>query len=136
MRLDIFISSVLIAILFLTGGILIINEQSAAYGVPIDAGLFENISEEINATLAITQDQKQDILGQSVSEDFAFDNIITGGFIAVGKVFSYLKITGTVVTLVAKSIGIPAFAVNIFMAVLLIFVIFSIIYTFVRFMPR
>lgn len=136
MRFELFVISVLLALLFLIGGIAIIEESYNAYDITPTDSMIKNVT-LYKADLKNKSTTLKDSLSSNpISTDTAENSLFAGGFISITQIWGYTKIVGNLLSSVATSLGIPGYVVDIFMIIIMISLIFSIIYMIFRFMPR
>ena len=136
MRIDSFIVSVLIGILFLTGGQLFIVENMSNYNQTFDMQVFENITENQKNITDKSLLMKESSILDPISGDNAQDNLFKKAFTSIVLTYQFFKDSNSLISATAIAIGIPESIISIFTTIILIFAMFAIFYMIFRFMPR
>ncbi len=136
MRFDIFIISVLLASLMLIGGTMFINENVDTYNITITNEMFINITNRTNEIFDDMNTMKGDLEPEGISSDSALDNLISGAYNAVTKIWQSVDLVGDLVKVTGKALGVPPVIMDVFLIIILISILFAIIYMIFRFQPR
>ncbi len=137
MKLETPIMAALISVLFLIGGTMIINEHIVNYDINVTNKVFQNISAQYNETYAISSLMKEKTEPGEVSSGLgALDQLISGIFNVVQYIWQSISITKALVTEIGLEIGMPAFIIDIFFAMIGVALIFSIVYLIFRYKPK
>jgi len=136
MRIDIFIVSLFLAVLFLIGGTMIIDENMDTYNVTVINKLFENVSVEADRIYNDSKDSKDEFITDPVDQDETENNLFIKGWNVVTNVWQYFTTAGKLVYAVGQAMGIPPIFMDIFLSIIMVLAIFSLVYLIFRFMPR
>ena len=142
MRLDKLLIGIAIFVLFITGGLAIMfgfRNQSGIfddYNVNASDSYFSNITKDINEVYDISKDVKADMIEKEISKEESWQDMVLGGYSAFKTYISTFGLAGRIITATTMVLGIPPFFAYFAMTIISLLVIFTIIYTIFRFMPR
>jgi len=139
MKLHTFIISLLLVIAFLIGGTLIVTDVRDNYndlGANISVGKFQGVFNASEQTLGniteMSNTQKNQIDGGEVEKVDALDTIIKSSYSAARLVITAPYLLFMIVNAVRNEIQIPDFFMIILTAAVIIFIVFALIYLFMR----
>lgn len=136
MRLDTFFISVMLALMFIAGGLLVITANTTTYDVTVTDPIFTEVQGEMDGIYSNATAMKDKITGQEISGDTAENNLFSGAFNALPFVWQMFKSVPSLIYKVGIAFGIPPILISSFLIIILLGLVFSMIYTFMRFMPR
>ena len=136
MRLDTFMISVLLGLMFISGGILVIGGFTTTYDVTTTDPVFAGVEEDINDIYANSDLMKEKITGQEVGSETAENNLFTGAFKAIPLFWQMFIAVPKLINSLALSMGIPPVLISTFIVIIMVAAVWSMIYTFMRFQPK
>jgi hypothetical protein len=136
MRLDTFFISLVLAAMFIGGGLMLIEKNIDNYDIDVTESPFEEVHDELNQIAGNVTKMQDDLTGQDVSGDNAWDNVITGTVSAFGNVWQMFGVLPKLIRGIADALFIDEIFIDAFLVIIFLAIVFSMIYTFWRFMPR
>lgn len=98
MRLeDLYIGAAL-AVMVMSGALFILTQQSINYNVTFDNSSFSRVTQQSVDLYQSSSDMKDQISGGQVSETSAFDNMLSGVYLALRSLMSTFGLIGTMGT--------------------------------------
>jgi len=136
MRLDVFFISIVLATIFITGGLVYIDDAMDSYNITTENQYFKNIEKDTELIYNVSSEMKDDTQTQSVSADTAENNIFISGYKTMKKTWTMFTVGPKLVGDIGLALGVPSALFNGFIVIMTLTVLFSIVYTIWRFMPR
>lgn len=85
-------------------GMFFVVETSQNYDVPLDNSSFSRATEKAVAVYALGGEIQGKLEGETVSESSAFDNILSGSYLALRSLMGSIGILGSIITVIAKEL--------------------------------
>ena len=136
MRLDLFMTTIVIASLFMIGGLIVFTEQVDTYDINVTNPEFAWIINRTNETFNVVDTMKGDINPEGITTETATEGMVAGAFNAISKIWPVFKLAGDMIYSFGLMIGLPAQIVSLLFQIIAISILFSIIYMLFRFQPR
>lgn len=141
MRPDKFIVAILILGLVVVSGSLFIGDMNESYDLNMgqDDPNFNQTLREANRTVqnmtVLVAQMQNESLGAEVTTLDTVENVFRGGFGAVRLTGNSFSLFNSMIHAIGATLNIPAAVTSVLLTIVLVSVIFSIIYIFVRFVP-
>jgi len=136
MRLDTFIISVMLALMFIGGGLLVITANTTTYDITVTDPIFSGVQDQMDGIQRNGTLMKDQMTGQEISGETAENNMFTGAFKAIPLFWQMFIAVPKLIYGVADAMMIPSILITSFLVILMLAAVFSMIYTFMRFQPK
>ena len=136
MRFEKLFVSLMIAILFIMGGLLFIQNQVSTYDVTLENEIFNNISNQLDQVMNNATTQKDALLDNPIGETDSESDLFRGGIDFIKNIWSYFGLIGSLIYQVGLAFSIPEFITDIFMIALMMTALMTIVYLIFRFQPK
>ena len=136
MKLEAPIMAALMVLLFLIGGVAVINDQVITYDVNVTNRVFQNLSEQYEEVFNTSASMEEARKPGEVGTVGALDSLISGVFNVIQYIGQSIAITFALVTEIGKVIGIPPVIISIFFVMIGIAITFAIVALIFRFQNR
>jgi len=136
MRIDAFLIALILTTLFLVGGISISQEQQELYNYSSDEGKYEELTNITSSITANVTTLANSIISSEVSDEDTENNLFKSGYSFIIGSWSLFSLAGSLITAIGKVLGVPAYMLFYFFAILAVSAGAFVLYLVFRFKPQ
>lgn len=140
LALDKYLLAFIIFSVFMVGGLAVMSGVNTSYpSADVNANLSSSDEQAFRAILSDFDDLSVDMQNKTLNEQTTtlgtLDRLVNGAYKALRLIGGTFNIVPQVLSLVANKLGIPDFFVNAAVAALIILIVITLIYLFMRIIP-